>query len=84
VARPQPKLRPVARQPLYEQITDRLREFIDVNRLQPGDRLMTEREFAVELGVSRHSVRQAMAAMSATGMLEIDEPRTTSDGWTTR
>lgn len=69
---PKPRqLQPVERKPLYEQVGDRLKEFIDVNELQPGDRLMTERELTVQLGVSRHSVRQALAALRATGVIEI-------------
>jgi GntR family transcriptional regulator, transcriptional repressor for pyruvate dehydrogenase complex len=64
-------LRPVERKPLYEEISDRLREFIDVNGLKPGDRLMTEREVGAQLGVSRHSVRQAMTALRVTGLIEI-------------
>ena len=64
-------LRPVERKPLYEEISDRLREFIDVAGLKPGDRLMTEREVGVQLGVSRHSVRQALTALRVTGLIEI-------------
>ncbi|HWH12074.1 MAG TPA: FadR/GntR family transcriptional regulator [Solirubrobacteraceae bacterium] len=64
-------LRPVERKPLYEEISDRLREFIDVNELKPGDRLMTEREVGVQLGVSRHTVRQALTALRVTGLIEI-------------
>lgn len=51
-------LRPVRRNLLYEEVVDRLREFIDVNELKPGDRLMAERDLAEQLGVSRTSVRQ--------------------------
>jgi GntR family transcriptional repressor for pyruvate dehydrogenase complex len=64
-------LRPVERKPLYEEISDRLREFIDVAGLKPGDRLMTEREAVAQLGVSRHSVRQALTALRVTGLIEI-------------
>lgn len=49
-SRPRAQLRPVDRKPIYEQVSDRLREFIDVNQLQPGDRLMAERELAQQLG----------------------------------
>jgi GntR family transcriptional repressor for pyruvate dehydrogenase complex len=68
---PSERVRPVDRKPLYEQVTERLREFIDVNRLQPGDRLPTERELAEQVGVSRHSVRQAFAALRAVGLIDI-------------
>lgn len=64
-------IQPLERRPLYEQVVDRLRELIDVQRLQPGDKITPERELALQLGVSRHSVRQALAALRAIGLLEI-------------
>lgn len=64
-------LRPIPRSPLYERVIDRLRAFIDSADLQPGDRLMSERELAERLGVSRTSVRQALTALRAQGMVEI-------------
>ncbi len=64
-------LQPIARSPLYEQVVARLREFIDVQQLQPGDRLMSERELAEQLGVSRTSVRQALTALRVLGLVEI-------------
>jgi GntR family transcriptional repressor for pyruvate dehydrogenase complex len=62
---------PIQRTPVYEQVVERLREFIDVQNLKPGDRLMTEREFAEQLGVSRTSVRQALTALRVLGIVEI-------------
>jgi GntR family transcriptional regulator, transcriptional repressor for pyruvate dehydrogenase complex len=64
-------LQPIARSPLYEQVVERLREFIDAQRLQPGDRLMSERELAEQLGVSRTSVRQGLTALRVLGLVEI-------------
>ena len=64
-------LEPIRRSPLYEQVAERLRGFIDAQRLQPGDRLMSERELAVQLGVSRTSVRQALTALKVMGLVEI-------------
>ena len=66
-----PELQPVSRTPLYELVVDRLREFIDVQQLEPGDRLMSERELAQQLGVSRSSVRQALTALKVVGLIEI-------------
>lgn len=67
---PAPGLKPITRSPLYEQVVGRLREFIDVQNLKPGDRLMSERELAEQLGVSRTSVRQALTALRVLGMVE--------------
>ncbi len=64
-------LRPVHRKPIYEQVSDQLREFIDINQLQPGDRLMTERELAQQLSVGRSSIREAITALRAQGIVEV-------------
>jgi GntR family transcriptional repressor for pyruvate dehydrogenase complex len=64
-------LRPIRRSLLYEEVVDRLREFIDVHELKAGDRLMPERELAERLGVSRTSVRQAITALRVLGMVEV-------------
>jgi len=68
---PDPGLQPIPRSPLYEQVVERLRDFIDAQRLQPGDRLMSERELAEQLGVSRTSVRQGLTALRVLGLVEI-------------
>jgi GntR family transcriptional repressor for pyruvate dehydrogenase complex len=65
------RMRPVSRKPVYEQVSDRLREFIDENGLQPGDKLMTERELAAQLGVGRSTVREAITALRAQGLVEV-------------
>ena len=64
-------LQPVSRSPLYQQVAARLREFIGTQDLQPGDRLMSERELAERLQVSRTSVRQALASLQTAGLVEI-------------
>jgi GntR family transcriptional regulator, transcriptional repressor for pyruvate dehydrogenase complex len=64
-------LEPIRRSPLYEQVVERLKAFIDVQELQPGDRLLPERELAQRLGISRTSVRQAMTALRVVGLVDI-------------
>ena len=64
-------LRPLRRSRLYEEVVERLRELIDVQGLEPGDRLMSERELAERLGVSRTSVRQALTALEVMGLVRI-------------
>jgi GntR family transcriptional repressor for pyruvate dehydrogenase complex len=71
VRQPDAQMRPVQRKPLYEQVSDRLSEFIDVNKLQPGDRLMTERDLAQQLSVGRSSIREAITALRARGIVEV-------------
>ncbi|CAN5469803.1 FadR/GntR family transcriptional regulator [soil metagenome] len=70
-SRPRAQMRPVDRKPIYEQVSDRLREFIDVNQLQPGDRLMAERELAAQLSVGRSSIREAITALRAQGLVDV-------------
>jgi GntR family transcriptional regulator, transcriptional repressor for pyruvate dehydrogenase complex len=64
-------LRPVRRSRLYEEVVERLRELIEVQELKPGDRLMSERELAERLGVSRTSVRQALTALEVMGLVRV-------------
>lgn len=64
-------LQPIQRSPLYEQVAERLREFIEAQGLKPGDRLISERELAERLRVSRTSVRQALTALRVQGLVEI-------------
>jgi GntR family transcriptional repressor for pyruvate dehydrogenase complex len=70
-ARVERALRPVRRSRLYEEVIERLRELIDVQGLEPGDRLMSERELAERLGVSRASVRQALTALEVMGLVRV-------------
>jgi GntR family transcriptional repressor for pyruvate dehydrogenase complex len=64
-------LRPVARPRLYEQLVQRLREYVKEAGLQAGDRLPPEREIAERLGVSRNTLKQATAVLEVQGLLEI-------------
>ena len=62
---------PLRRSPLYEEIAQRLRDIIASQRLAPGDRLPSERDLAVTLGVSRTSVRQALASLRSIGLVDV-------------
>ena len=54
----------------FERIADRILAAMAVGVLQPGERLPPERELADVLGVSRTTVRQALARLSALGVTE--------------
>jgi GntR family transcriptional regulator len=61
----------VSRLPLYRQIEEALRERIRSGVLRPGAQVATEPELMTEYGVSRATVRQALAGLVAEGLLEI-------------
>ncbi|WP_460963552.1 GntR family transcriptional regulator [Parasphingorhabdus pacifica] len=61
------------RGPLRDQIHDALQARISDGRLRPGDRLF-EQEIAVEFGVSRVPVREAIRMLQSTGLIEV-QPR---------
>jgi DNA-binding FadR family transcriptional regulator len=53
--------------PGYETIAAKIIEFIQSERLRPGDRLPTEQGLAEQLGVSRAMVREAVKILTASG-----------------
>lgn len=59
----------IALGPAAEDIRRRLLDRIGRGQLRTGDRLGAERDLAVALGVSRSTVRQALAALEAAGVV---------------
>ena len=53
-----------------EQVVGFVRTLIDRGRLRPGDRLPAERHLAVQIGVSRPSVRAGLHALAAMGVVQ--------------
>ena len=60
----------VLRVPVHDQVRDYLQARIRDGSFQPGSALPAERELAERLGVSRHSLRQALASLEAMGIVE--------------
>ena len=60
----------VQRVPLYEQIVNQLEDLIIANKLQPGDRLPSERQLAERLGVGRPAIREAILVLQERGLVE--------------
>lgn len=52
-------------------IVDQIKLLIRDGRLQPGDRLPSERELCQRFGVSRVTVREALRVLEASGLLSI-------------
>jgi GntR family transcriptional repressor for pyruvate dehydrogenase complex len=63
--------RPIKTRKIYEEIVEQLKDMLSRGELRPGDRLPSEREMAESLGVSRASVREALTALEAIGILDI-------------
>ena len=53
-----------------EIVVQHVRALIERGELRPGDRLPPERELAVQLGVSRPSVRAGLRSLAAIGVLQ--------------
>jgi GntR family transcriptional repressor for pyruvate dehydrogenase complex len=56
---------------LYRQIADQLRKLIERGEYEVGARLPPERDLALQLGVSRPSVREALIALEVEGLVEV-------------
>lgn len=54
---------------LSDRVAERLRALIVERGLRPGDRLPSERALAAEMGISRTSLREAIAQLSSKGLL---------------
>ncbi len=64
-------LQTVAPQRLYRQIGEQLRQLMVSGEFALGSRLPAERDLALQLGVSRPSVREALIALEVQGMIEV-------------
>jgi len=64
-------IKPVENQRLYRQIAVQLSELITSGEFPAGGRLPSERDLAVQLGVSRPSVREALIALEIEGKVEV-------------
>ena len=53
-----------------EQVVAHVRTLIEGGSLRPGDRLPAERDLAVEIGVSRPTVRAGLRALAAMGVVQ--------------
>jgi GntR family transcriptional regulator, transcriptional repressor for pyruvate dehydrogenase complex len=65
-------LRPLERsRRLYEDVGERLGEFVRESNMKPGDQFPAERELANRLHVSRTSVRQSFVVLQALGFVDV-------------
>ena len=67
------RLKPISPKRISDQVFDQLRELIFRGDFQPGQKIMTERELATALNVSRNSVREAINKLVRTSRCLIQE-----------
>jgi len=56
--------------PFYRQVIDQVKSSIVTGALEPGDRLPTVRQLAVELSVNPNTVARAYTELELTGLVE--------------
>ncbi len=64
-------LKAVRSQRRFEQVAEQISKLIQKGKLKPGMRLPPERELALQLEVSRPTVREAMIALEISGLVEV-------------
>src|SRR4051812_46644378 len=68
---PPRRMSPIRRERLHESLAAHISDFIEAQGLIGGDRLPPERQLAAELGVSRATLSQALAALETRGRIEV-------------
>jgi GntR family transcriptional regulator len=68
---------PSADRAVFRQLADLLREQIESGALGPGDPLPSELRLVQEHGISRTTVRQAIAQLRTEGLVSVERPRGT-------
>ncbi|MBB5079817.1 DNA-binding FadR family transcriptional regulator [Nonomuraea endophytica] len=68
-------LRPVRAGNAFEETVERLLQAIKLGVVAPGEKLPPERELAVQLGISRVTLREAIRALQDSGFLDVRRGR---------
>ena len=63
--------RQLGRRKAYEEVADQIRESIFSSAVKTGDRLPTERDLALQFGVSRVAVREAVRTLELSGLVVV-------------
>jgi GntR family transcriptional regulator, transcriptional repressor for pyruvate dehydrogenase complex len=66
-----PAFVPAQRVRSFDHIVGQIRDAISSGGIQPGERLPSERDLGVAFGVSRTTLREALRALEAQGVIEI-------------
>lgn len=68
---PLPKVEPIRREPLAAEVARRLVDYLLSGGVAPGARIPSERQLAEAFGVGRSAVREAIAALTLIGLIEV-------------
>lgn len=68
---PLPNVSPIRREPLAAEVARRLVDYLLSGGVEPGARMPSERQLAEAFGVGRSAVREAIAALSLIGLIEV-------------
>ncbi len=63
--------KPLRKTRLYEQVVDQIQQTIIDGKLQPGDRLPSERDLAGMFHVGRPTIREALRTLGIMGLVEV-------------
>ena len=66
---PVPPFKPSPLRLIYEQVAEHIAMRIKAGELQPGQRMVPEREVAAEYGVAYNTVRKAMEILRGRGLI---------------
>ena len=61
--------------PVYQQIADQIRAMLVAGLFQPGERLPTVRQVAVDLGLNHNTVAEAYRSLAEEGWLSLERGR---------
>ena len=61
----------LVREPIYQQLTTRLRQLVRSGEFPPGSQFLTERQIAERFGVSRSTANQSLASLVSEGQLDF-------------
>jgi DNA-binding FadR family transcriptional regulator len=66
-------VKPVVRVNMAQRASELIQEYINKNKLQPGDRLPAEKELSSMLNLGTRTIREALKILQARGFLEIHQ-----------
>src|SRR5689334_11124463 len=71
--RPAPTFEPIHTRRAFEEICHRIRAQIAAGTLRPGDKLPPERDLALQLGVGRNALREALRSLEIAGVVRLQK-----------